>query len=220
MSLGRASSRALRPPMGNLGNHAHPQHIINGSSPRDSRRLRPRRDLRVTTNTSARTVAEWDEGGLLTSAETLGTPSLRHECTSSMGLPREIPAGSGPVVICGHTFKAGDVLSVPLVSLSTHFVGLVGAGLLWDFLDHGVRGNFNVLGDPQHIINGSSPRDSRRLRPRRDLRPHLQSRRRPLSNNEQFHLSDVTTNTSARTVAEWDEGGLLTSAETLGTPYA
>ena len=38
---------------------------------------------------------------------------MRIHSTSSMGLPREIPAGSGPVVICGHTFKAGDVLSVP-----------------------------------------------------------------------------------------------------------
>ncbi|KAJ6186722.1 hypothetical protein N7519_008023 [Penicillium mononematosum] len=39
--------------------------------------------------------------------------TMRIHSTSSMGLPREIPAGSGPVVICGHTFKAGDVLSVP-----------------------------------------------------------------------------------------------------------
>ncbi|KAJ5781327.1 hypothetical protein N7457_006487 [Penicillium paradoxum] len=46
------------PPMGHLGNHAHPQHLINGSSPRDPRRYTP-------------------------------------------------------VVISGHTFKAGDVLSVP-----------------------------------------------------------------------------------------------------------
>lgn len=38
---------------------------------------------------------------------------MRIHSTSSMGLPREIPAGSAPVVICGHTFQAGDVLSVP-----------------------------------------------------------------------------------------------------------
>lgn len=38
---------------------------------------------------------------------------MRIHSTSSMGLPREIPAGSAPVVICGRTFKAGDVLSVP-----------------------------------------------------------------------------------------------------------
>jgi benzoate 4-monooxygenase len=49
----------------------------------------------------------------LTSAETLGTPSLRHELFRVGAPDREIPAGSGPVVICGHTFKAGDVLSVP-----------------------------------------------------------------------------------------------------------
>ncbi|KAJ5926096.1 hypothetical protein N7516_007869 [Penicillium verrucosum] len=39
--------------------------------------------------------------------------TMRIHSTSSMGLPREIPAGSAPVVICGHTFQAGDVLSVP-----------------------------------------------------------------------------------------------------------
>jgi cytochrome P450 len=38
---------------------------------------------------------------------------MRIHSTSAMGLPREIPQGAPPIVIAGHTFKAGDVLSVP-----------------------------------------------------------------------------------------------------------
>lgn len=38
---------------------------------------------------------------------------MRIHSTSAMGLPREIPQGTAPIVIAGHTFKAGDVLSVP-----------------------------------------------------------------------------------------------------------
>ena len=38
---------------------------------------------------------------------------MRIHSTSAMGLPREIPAHSGPVEIAGHTFGPGDVLSVP-----------------------------------------------------------------------------------------------------------
>ncbi|KAJ5900110.1 Benzoate 4-monooxygenase [Penicillium taxi] len=39
--------------------------------------------------------------------------TMRIHSTSAMGLPREIPAGSPPVTISGHTFGPGDVLSVP-----------------------------------------------------------------------------------------------------------
>ncbi|KAJ5085088.1 Benzoate 4-monooxygenase [Penicillium argentinense] len=39
--------------------------------------------------------------------------TMRIHSTSAMGLPREIPEGAGPVVIAGHTFGPGDVLSVP-----------------------------------------------------------------------------------------------------------
>lgn len=38
---------------------------------------------------------------------------MRIHSTSAMGLPREIPAHSGPIMIAGHTFGPGDVLSVP-----------------------------------------------------------------------------------------------------------
>ena len=39
--------------------------------------------------------------------------TMRIHSTSAMGLPREIPADAAPVVISGHTFGPGDVLSVP-----------------------------------------------------------------------------------------------------------
>ncbi|KAJ5581300.1 cytochrome P450 benzoate 4-monooxygenase [Penicillium hetheringtonii] len=39
--------------------------------------------------------------------------TMRIHSTSAMGLPREIPEGAAPVVISGHTFGPGDVLSVP-----------------------------------------------------------------------------------------------------------
>ena len=39
--------------------------------------------------------------------------TLRIHSTSAMGLPREIPANADPITICGHTFRPGDVLSVP-----------------------------------------------------------------------------------------------------------
>ena len=38
------------------------------------------------------------------------------------------------------------------------------------------------------------------------------------ADNEQFHLGDVATDTSARSVAEGDEGSLLAGGETLGAP--
>jgi benzoate 4-monooxygenase len=38
---------------------------------------------------------------------------MRIHSTSSLGLPRQIPAQSPPVEICGRTFYAGDILSVP-----------------------------------------------------------------------------------------------------------
>jgi benzoate 4-monooxygenase len=39
--------------------------------------------------------------------------TMRIHSTSSLGLPRLIPPGSPPVDICGRTFYAGDVVSVP-----------------------------------------------------------------------------------------------------------
>ncbi|KAJ5453959.1 Benzoate 4-monooxygenase [Penicillium daleae] len=39
--------------------------------------------------------------------------TMRIHSTSAMGLPREIPAGADPIIISGHTFGPGDVLSVP-----------------------------------------------------------------------------------------------------------
>lgn len=38
---------------------------------------------------------------------------MRIHSTSAMGLAREIPEGTKPIVIADHTFYAGDVLSVP-----------------------------------------------------------------------------------------------------------
>jgi len=38
------------------------------------------------------------------------------------------------------------------------------------------------------------------------------------ADDEQFHFSDVATDTGARSVAEGDEGGLLAGGETRGTP--
>lgn len=38
---------------------------------------------------------------------------MRIHSTSALGLPRQIPANSSPVEICGHTFYPGDILSVP-----------------------------------------------------------------------------------------------------------
>lgn len=38
---------------------------------------------------------------------------MRIHSTSAMGLAREIPEGTNPIVIAGQTFHAGDVLSVP-----------------------------------------------------------------------------------------------------------
>lgn len=43
--------------------------------------------------------------------------TMRIHSTSSMGLPRQIPAGDSPVDICGHTFYPGDVLSVPAYTI-------------------------------------------------------------------------------------------------------
>lgn len=39
--------------------------------------------------------------------------TMRIHSTSSLGLPRQIPQGSPPIDICGRTFHAGDVVSVP-----------------------------------------------------------------------------------------------------------
>ncbi|PWY89076.1 p450-domain-containing protein [Aspergillus heteromorphus CBS 117.55] len=39
--------------------------------------------------------------------------TMRIHSTSAMGLPREIPAGTPPINISGHTFLPGDVVSVP-----------------------------------------------------------------------------------------------------------
>lgn len=39
--------------------------------------------------------------------------TMRIHSTSSLGLPRQIPQGSAPINICGRTFQAGDVVSVP-----------------------------------------------------------------------------------------------------------
>jgi cytochrome P450 len=38
---------------------------------------------------------------------------MRIHSTSSLGLPRQIPANSPPIEISGHTFHPGDILSVP-----------------------------------------------------------------------------------------------------------
>ncbi|RLL94958.1 hypothetical protein CFD26_104894 [Aspergillus turcosus] len=43
--------------------------------------------------------------------------TLRLHSTSSLGLPRQIPPGSPPVTLCGQTFHAGDVLSVPTYTM-------------------------------------------------------------------------------------------------------
>jgi benzoate 4-monooxygenase len=42
---------------------------------------------------------------------------MRIHSTSSLGLPRQIPANSPPIEICGHTFYAGDILSVPAYTI-------------------------------------------------------------------------------------------------------
>ncbi|KAE8377276.1 cytochrome P450 [Aspergillus bertholletiae] len=43
--------------------------------------------------------------------------ALRIHSTFGLGLPREIPPDKGPVEICGHTFHAGDILSVPIYTV-------------------------------------------------------------------------------------------------------
>lgn len=43
--------------------------------------------------------------------------TLRHHCTSGIGLPRLIPDGSPGVTILGHHFAAGTVLSVPTYTM-------------------------------------------------------------------------------------------------------
>lgn len=43
--------------------------------------------------------------------------TLRHHCTSGIGLPRQIPPDSPGVTIEGHFFPAGTVLSVPTYTL-------------------------------------------------------------------------------------------------------
>ena len=42
---------------------------------------------------------------------------MRLHSTSAMGLPRQIPPGNPPVDICGRTFYAGDILSVPTYTI-------------------------------------------------------------------------------------------------------
>jgi benzoate 4-monooxygenase len=42
---------------------------------------------------------------------------MRIHSTSSLGLPRQIPANSAPIEICGHTFHPGDILSVPAYTI-------------------------------------------------------------------------------------------------------
>ncbi|KAM4066854.1 cytochrome p450 [Hirsutella rhossiliensis] len=43
--------------------------------------------------------------------------TLRIHSAFSLGLPREIPKGNGPIEICGRMFYPGDVLSVPMYTL-------------------------------------------------------------------------------------------------------
>ncbi|PGH03436.1 benzoate 4-monooxygenase [Polytolypa hystricis UAMH7299] len=43
--------------------------------------------------------------------------TMRIHSTSSLGLPREIPAGAPPVTIRGHVFRPGTVLSVPAYTI-------------------------------------------------------------------------------------------------------
>lgn len=43
--------------------------------------------------------------------------TLRHHCTSGIGLPRQVPPDSTGVTILGHFFPAGTVLSVPTYTL-------------------------------------------------------------------------------------------------------
>ncbi|OJJ46222.1 hypothetical protein ASPZODRAFT_142843 [Penicilliopsis zonata CBS 506.65] len=43
--------------------------------------------------------------------------TMRIHSTSSMGLPREIPAGNPPIEICGHLFYPGDILAVPAYTI-------------------------------------------------------------------------------------------------------
>ncbi|KAG6025509.1 hypothetical protein E4U41_001500 [Claviceps citrina] len=43
--------------------------------------------------------------------------TLRHHCTSGIGLPRLIPAGSPGITFGGHHFPAGTVLSVPTYTM-------------------------------------------------------------------------------------------------------
>lgn len=43
--------------------------------------------------------------------------TLRHHCTSGIGLPRQVPPGSPGVTIRGHYFPAGTVLSVPTYTM-------------------------------------------------------------------------------------------------------
>lgn len=42
---------------------------------------------------------------------------MRIHSTSSLGLPRQIPANSSPITIADHTFYAGDILSVPAYTI-------------------------------------------------------------------------------------------------------
>ncbi|KAH8690621.1 putative cytochrome P450 benzoate 4-monooxygenase [Talaromyces proteolyticus] len=43
--------------------------------------------------------------------------TMRIHSTSSLGLPRQIPFSGSPIEICGHTFKPGDIISVPAYTI-------------------------------------------------------------------------------------------------------
>ena len=53
----------------------------------------------------------------LTYLEWVINETLRHHCTSGIGLPRLVPPESPGVTICGHFFPPGTVLSVPTYTI-------------------------------------------------------------------------------------------------------